>query len=128
MKKALKIAGQNAKDLPIKFICADMCSLPKDIGTFDVVISNPPYIPTKDIEILDVAVKEYDPVLALDGGKDGLDFYRALSQIDFASYLFVEIGQGQEQDIIDIMQKQNWTHQKSWKDLGSIPRVLYFKN
>lgn len=126
-EKALKIARQNSKDLPIKFICADMCSLPKDIGTFDIVISNPPYIPTKDIETLDVAVKKYDPVLALDGGKDGLDFYRALSRIDFASYLFVEIGQGQEQDIIDIMQKQNWTHQKSWKDLGKIVRILSFK-
>jgi len=126
-EKALKIARQNAKDLPIKFICADMCSLPKDIGTFDVVISNPPYIPTEDIETLDVAVKKYDPVLALDGGKDGLDFYRALSRIDFASYLFVEIGQGQEQDVMNLMAKQGWIFNKSWKDLGEIVRILSFK-
>ena len=127
LEKALKIARQNAKGLPIKFIHADMCSLPKDMGAFDIVVSNPPYIPTKDIETLDVAVKEYDPILALDGGKDGLDFYRILAQLDFASYLFVEIGQGQEEQIIPIMRKGGWIYQKSWKDLGKIVRILSFK-
>ncbi|MBP5343694.1 MAG: peptide chain release factor N(5)-glutamine methyltransferase [Alphaproteobacteria bacterium] len=127
-QKALSIARQNAQDLPIDFIQADMRDLPKKLGKFDVVISNPPYIPHQDIETLDVAVKNYDPILALDGGEDGLDFYRALSQLTLTKNLFAEIGQGQEQSIIDIMQKQNWTYQKSWKDLGGITRVLYFKN
>ena len=103
-----------------------MRSLPKEICQFDIVISNPPYIPSADIEILDISVKNYDPLLALDGGTDGLDFYRALSRLDIGRNLFVEIGQGQEQSVIEIMQKNGWTHKKSWKDLGGITRVLYF--
>ena len=124
--KALATAKENAKDLPIDFIEADMRALPQDIGRFDIIISNPPYIPSADIKDLDVSVKDYDPMLALDGGADGLDFYRALSQLDLSRHLFVEIGQGQDQAVIDIMSANNWTCQKSWKDLGGIIRILYF--
>ena len=126
-EKALAIAKQNATGLPIDFIQADMHSLPDNIGKFDIIISNPPYIPSADINQLDNAVKNYDPHLALDGGTDGLDFYRAIAQIQLSPALFVEIGQGQENDVISIMQQHGWTHHKSWKDLGSITRVLAFK-
>ena len=126
-ESALQIAKQNAKDLPIKFLCADMCALPADLGKFDIVVSNPPYIARSEIEHLEVAVKNYDPLLALDGGPDGLDFYRQLSHLALAEKLFVEIGQGQEHAVTDIMQQSGWTHQKSWKDLGGIVRVLLFQ-
>jgi len=124
---ALQIAKQNAKDLPIEFVCADMCALPTDLGKFDIVVSNPPYIVRSEIEHLDVTVKNYDPLLALDGGPDGLDFYRQLSHLALTDTLFVEIGQGQEHAVIDIMLHSGWTHQKSWKDLGGIVRVLLFQ-
>lgn len=124
--KALAIAQQNAHDLPIDFIEADMRHLPDNIGRFDIIISNPPYIPTANIEGLDNAVKNYDPRLALDGGVDGLDFYRVIAQIHLSPALFIEIGKDQENDVISIMEKAGWTYQKSWKDLGGITRILAF--
>ena len=57
-----------------------MHPFPNDIGLFDIIISNPPYIPTSDIEDLSPDVRLYDPMLALDGGPDGLNAYRALAK------------------------------------------------
>ena len=59
---------------------------------YDFAVSNPPYIPTKDLKLLDKSVQKYDPKIALDGGKDGLDYYRVLSKIKGLPLLFVEIG------------------------------------
>ena len=52
----------------------------KSLGEFQCIVSNPPYIPRADIETLDTSVRDYEPHLALDGGEDGLDFYRSISE------------------------------------------------
>ncbi|MGN0919170.1 MAG: peptide chain release factor N(5)-glutamine methyltransferase [Alphaproteobacteria bacterium] len=127
--KALEIARKNAFKNGVKadFILMDMTKLPKDLKSFDIVISNPPYIPTKEIEGLGVEVKKYDPHLALDGGKDGLDFYRVIAQKAPARLIFLEIGQAQEKDVQSIFEAQGWFFEGSKKDYAGITRVLIFK-
>ena len=128
-EKALSIAQKNSLKNNIKadFLPADMAHLPENLMDFDIVISNPPYIPTKKIENLDENVKKYDPLLALDGGEDGLDFYRIIALNTAAPILFLEIGQDQEKDIQAIFEKQNWLFLDSKKDYGGITRILIFK-
>ena len=127
--KAIKIAQKNAIKNGVKaeFILADMAKLPKTLGNFDIVISNPPYIPTKEIKVLDKNVKEYDPYLALNGGEDGLDFYRIIAKIAPAQILFLEIGQGQKKEVQDIFKLQRWQLLDYKKDFEGIIRVLIFK-
>ncbi len=128
-KKAQTIAQKNAlkNGVKAKFVLSDMANLPKNLGQFDILISNPPYIPTQDIKTLDRNVKEYDPLLALDGGKDGLDFYRIIADIAPAPIVFLEIGQGQEKEVQQIFKSQYWQLWDTKKDFGNITRVLIFK-
>ena len=128
-EKALEIAKKNTLKNGVKaeFILSDMANLPKALRNFDIVISNPPYIPKKDIEGLDKNVREYDPILALDGGEDGLYFYRIIADIAPAPTLFVEIGIGQESQVQKIFKNQNWYLWDTKKDFGGITRVLIFK-
>jgi len=128
-EKALEIARKNAVKNNVKadFILADMAELPKDLGVFDIVISNPPYIPTKEIEGLEENVKKYDPLLALDGGEDGLNFYRTIAEKAPAPVVFLEIGQGQEKDVQSIFEHKNWQFLGTKKDFSGITRVLIFK-
>mgnify|MGYP003571441114 CR=1 FL=1 len=127
--KAIEIAGKNAFKNGVKanFICSDMENLPKNFGTFDIVISNPPYIPTQEIETLDKNVKKYDPWLALDGGEDGLKFYRIIAEEAPAPVIFLEIGKGQEKDVQKIFEDKNWQFLGAKKDFSGIVRVLIFK-
>ena len=72
----------------------------RQLGEFDCIVCNPPYIPTQDIETLDVSVRDYEPHMALDGGEDGLDFYRAISEnwreaLHPGARLYFEVGIGQ---------------------------------
>ena len=128
-EKAIEIARKNAirNDVKSDFILADMKKLPKNLGSFDIVVSNPPYIPTREIKTLDENVRKYDPVLALDGGKDGLDFYRIIAKTAPASIVFLEIGMGQEEDVKKIFEQQRWQLSDVQKDFGGIIRVLIFK-
>ena len=125
-EKALKIAQQNATKNGVKaqFIKKDMKSMNDH---FDFGISNPPYIPTKDIECLDKNVQLYDPTMALDGGSDGLDYYRCLSQIQSIPLLFLEIGRGQKTAICRIFKKARWQLLSAHRDLGKVIRVLVFQ-
>lgn len=131
---ALKIAQENLKGLQAKLIQKDFM-LPdwfQGIDTFDIIISNPPYIPTKEIENLENAVKLYDPLLALDGGEDGLNAYRQLAKtlhnvINNTAKVFFEIGQGQSEDVKTIMRQNNWKFLSAHCDLGGIIRILVFE-
>ena len=127
-EKTIEIAKQNTHTERVQFILRDMKKDLSDLRKFDIMVSNPPYIPTTEIQNLEADVKNYDPILALDGGKDGLDFYRALTKQRLAPHLFIEIGKGQEQQIRPLFEQEGWQFIQSWKDLGGITRVLYFKN
>lgn len=102
----------------------------KNLGEFQCILSNPPYIPTADIDGLDVSVKEYEPHMALDGGEDGLDFYRAISQqwkdaLVPGGRLYFEVGIGQADAVLRLMRAQGFGDIQIVKDLSGIPRVVY---
>ncbi len=135
-KEAIKVAKQNAKINNvydrIDFINDSIFNHNFLSEKFDIITSNPPYIPTKDIEELDIDVKEYDPNISLDGGEDGLDFYRGLSKIlnevlSDNGLIFLEIGINQEQDVKNIFTKEGFILNSSYKDLLGITRCLEFQ-
>ena len=97
------------------------------IGKFQLIVSNPPYIPTADIETLDTSVKDHEPILALDGGEDGLMFYRAIAEsykeaLTKNGALLFECGMGQSDDIINILENAGYERIKVIKDLSGINR------
>lgn len=98
---------------------------------FDLIVSNPPYITSKDIHYLAPEVRMYEPKLALDGGVDGLDFYRDIASqsrrfLKDDGKIILEIGCGQHDDVIDIFVGEGFYLIESKCDLSSIIRVLYF--
>jgi len=99
---------------------------------FDLVVSNPPYIPSAEIATLDPEVRDFDPGLALDGGLDGLDFYRQLAQAS-AAYLkregrmMLEFGDGQAESIKKIMEKENWIVEAVKEDYSQRARIIILK-
>ena len=100
------------------------------LGEFQCIISNPPYIPKADIDGLDVSVKDYEPHLALDGGEDGLDFYRAIAEkwkdaLVPGGRLYFEVGIGQADSVLRIMRSQGFGDIQIIKDLHDIPRVVF---
>ncbi|NLV49227.1 MAG: peptide chain release factor N(5)-glutamine methyltransferase [Clostridiales bacterium] len=135
-QKALRIAAGNAADNGIKtpFLCvrADALSAPPpNLGMFDAIMCNPPYIPTPELEGLDASVKDYEPMLALDGGPDGLDFYRPVcsmwtSLLKPGGLLAFECAEGQSGDIIRIAENTGLRHVKTVKDTGNTERAILF--
>ncbi|MCZ2203922.1 peptide chain release factor N(5)-glutamine methyltransferase [Bartonella sp. A05] len=100
-------------------------------GQFDLIISNPPYIPEKDIKNLAKEVRLHDPLRALVGGKDGLDFYRKLAcesanYLKEEGYIAVEIGYSQEKEVCNLFEKSGFKCLKMCEDLNGIPRALLF--
>ena len=103
---------------------------PPRFGEFDCIVSNPPYIPDGDIAGLDVSVRDYEPLTALKGGGDGLDFYRAISDkwraaLHPGSRLYFEVGIGQADDVLRIMRAQGFGDIEVVPDTADIPRVVY---
>ena len=100
-------------------------------GKFDMIISNPPYIPESQISSLATEVKKYDPLRALAGGQDGLQFYRKLAKegrpfLKPHGMIAVEIGKGQEKDVIALFSENGFELKKTRKDLNGILRALLF--
>lgn len=96
---------------------------------FDIIVSNPPYIPASDITDLMPEVRDHDPLLALDGGEDGINPYRLLiPQLkDFLNpggIAAFEVGQGQAEQIADLFQQNGFTNTSTHKDLGGINRCV----
>lgn len=102
----------------------------RSLGEFQFLVSNPPYIPSADIGTLDASVREHEPRLALDGGEDGLDFYRAICEkwrdaLCESGMLFFEVGIGQADQVLRIMRSSGFGDIQIVKDLNNIPRVVY---
>ena len=134
---ALKVAKTNAifNKLISRMSCVGCDVLdppPPQLGTFELIVCNPPYIRTGDIAGLDKSVKEYEPLAALDGGEDGLVFYRRIcsgwtSILKPEGYLVFECGIGQSEDVKRIGEKAGLTHIKSIKDTLDIERAIVFQ-
>jgi len=126
-KRALKCAEKNAEKLSltsrISFFEDDLLDS-KISKKFDIIISNPPYISTSKIKNLDKNVKKFDPILALDGGKTGLKFYKEIAKkykewLNPNGKMFLEIGFDQAEDILVLFPSG-----KIILDYGKNPRIL----
>lgn len=100
-------------------------------GRFDVILSNPPYIPSAEIATLSVEVREHDPLLALDGGSDGLKPYRIFARtlpalLAPGGIIVFEIGAGQGTDVVALMREGGLEFLGSRSDLGGHERALIF--
>ena len=130
--KALGYATENAvkNNINIDFYESDLfTNLPAEWkGKLDAIVSNPPYIPKKDIAELMTEVKDFEPMNALDGGEDGLDFYRAIVEqakewlVD-GGWLFFEIGYDQGEDLRKLLQEFGYTAIEIRQDLAGLDRV-----
>ena len=131
--EALAIASQNAvrnkvDDRVHFWLGHDVSVLPKDL-CFDLVVSNPPYIPTADIAQLQPEVREYDPRVALDGGADGLSCFGRLShecgpRLVSGGRLMVEFGDGQAEPLRGLFEAQNWIVERIVEDYNRCPRIM----
>lgn len=132
---ALEIGRMNAKsngvEENIEFVESDIFSALEDSGImFDIIVSNPPYIRKKDIEELHLQVRGYEPLTALDGGVDGLDFYRRITKESLAflksgGYLAYEVGHDQAGDVKRIMEAcGGFEGLRILCDLAGIERVV----
>lgn len=126
---AFKNAVSNKVDERIDFIKSDVFSnVPKE-QKFDIIVSNPPYIRKKDIEGLNKQVKDFEPYNALEGGDDGLDFYRKITKeskefLKTKGLLAYEVGHDQASDVIKIMQQNGFEGIYTKKDLQGFERVV----
>lgn len=132
LQKALETSARNAAALEVadrtEFFRHDiMQGFPEIEDGVDVVVSNPPYIPSKDIEELEKKVKAFEPRTALDGGADGLDFYRkiaACAKINSGGMLAFEVGFDQAEAVKKILHECEYKNIESVKDLSGIERVV----
>lgn len=132
--KALKIAKKNTTDLKLtgRVSCfqADVREpASKFLGQFDLIISNPPYITRQEMLELQRSVRDYEPHLALFGGEDGLDFYRAIvvnytAALKPDGFLCFEFGQGQEDAVCWILEAYDYEVLALRKDTGGITRAV----
>ena len=130
-EKALKVAKENAKNnkVDIDFKISDLFSGLGKLSRFDIIVSNPPYIPSKDIQELDKEVKDHDPILALDGGPSGLEFYERIINelpkfLTKNGKIFFEVGINQAKDVKKLLQN-SFKDITIVKDLNKIDRVVY---
>jgi release factor glutamine methyltransferase len=128
-KKALAVAKENASRLEaaVTFIESDMFEEVRD--KFDIIVSNPPYIPTKDVKELMEEVKGHEPKLALDGSEDGLFFYRIIANslneyLHPGGFIFFEIGYNQGESVKTLLQNAGVTDIRLRKDLAGLDRVI----
>ena len=104
-------------------------SPPLGIGSFDVIVSNPPYIKSDEIQTLDRSVKDYEPIWALDGGKDGLRFYKAIikywkSLLRPDGALVFEVGEGQADDVCEMLMAAGFNSTAVRRDARGVERVV----
>ena len=132
--KALAVAKHNAKlnNANIIFLQSDLYeNFPKEIR-FDIIVSNPPYISTDEIAKIEKQVRDFEPKLALDGGRDGLDFYKKIINLsknflNNKGRLYLEIGYDQSKDVVDLAKKEGYDNIVIIKDLSGRDRGISMK-
>ena len=128
--KALEVAKENAKKHGadnLEFIQGDLFENVR--GEYDLIVSNPPYIPGRDIPDLDPEVRDFDPLCALDGGEDGLSFYRRIAEgapdhLKKDGTIYLEIGYNQAEDVSKILEEKGFSDTEIIKDYGGNNRVV----
>ena len=132
---AVGMAAKNADRLGLggraHFHQHSFCDDLSNFGSFDIILSNPPYIPTMDIASLAIDVRDFDPVLALDGGGDGMACWKGLlprlsKSLSGKGAAFVEIGLGQEAAVVHLSANANLEFVKGYRDLSDVIRCLQF--
>ena len=131
---ALRICKQNVRrnNLNARVTCLSVDAMEppaSSLWDFDVIVSNPPYIPTADIDGLDHSVKDFEPLMALDGGEDGLDFYRFIAAkwktaLRLGGTLIFEVGIDQAPAVEEILAMNGYEDIKTTMDTGEIWRVV----
>jgi release factor glutamine methyltransferase len=128
---ALVVARDNARQLGLdgaRFVACDMAAALR--GPFDLIVSNPPYIASAEIAALAPEVRDFDPRAALDGGSDGLAFYRAIAVVAPtllapSGAVVVELGAGQAQPVSALFAAAGLAPAASRNDLSGVPRALW---
>ncbi len=136
-RRALMVARRNAAlnrlNPRVSCVVGDaLAPPPRLLGSFAAIVCNPPYIPSGDIEKLDVSVRDYEPRAALDGGADGLDFYRSVCSLwkealEPGGRLIFECGPGQSGAVERIGRGAGLEYLETVKDTNGIDRVVTFK-
>ena len=128
-KTALLVAKENAKlhEVDAEWVRSDLFD--NIAETFDVIMANPPYIPTGEILSLMPEVRDFEPENALDGGADGLDFYRKIAgqvkdYLNPGGYVYMEIGYDQGEAVSELMRNAGFTEVEVIKDLARNDRVV----
>ena len=133
-KKAIDIAIKNSRKLFLEkqsnFFISNWLDSIND--TYDLIVSNPPYIPSTDIENLPKDIKNFDPILSLDGGSDGLDSFRKIAKdlkrvINKNGVIILEIGYNQALKVIKIFESLDFVLVRKYNDISGLDRVLAFK-
>ena len=140
-KDALMVAKKNIENLLGKSVLnntfhiieSDMFSNINNNRSYDIIVSNPPYIPTRDIEKLEPEVRDYDPIMALDGDTDGLRFYRRIIEessnyLNNNGFIAFEIGYDQGEDVECLLEEKGYKDINIYKDLGGLDRVIIGRN
>ena len=134
-RDALGVAKQNARDcgLGARAVCveADAMSDPApQLGNFHMIVCNPPYIAREELRTLDVSVRDHEPLSALDGGPDGLAFYRSITQrwktvLLPGGWLLYEVGETQADEVMQIMAENGFAELGTAQDSGGYRRVVF---
>ena len=137
-KEALKVAEANRERIlgeekeRLRLIKSDMFEGLEPKAQFDVIVSNPPYIPSEVIEGLEPEVRDHEPRLALDGEADGLKFYRILAERSMVylkpgGKIYMEIGFDQGKDVSELFEQAGFEGLKVIKDMAGLDRVVQAK-
>lgn len=128
LKTAAKTAEKYNLQSRIQFLHHDILKgMPLELPNPQIIVSNPPYIPTKDVEQLMTDVKDYEPRTALDGGEDGLDFYRRIikdAPLPKGGLLAFEIGYDQGESVPRLMEEAGYHHVELMQDLSGLDRIV----
>lgn len=134
---ALTVAKRNAKacGLLSRAVCQTLDVLeppPANLGSFDLIVSNPPYIPAAELDRLDASVREFEPHMALDGGPDGLEFYRAIARhwkplLRPGGWLLLEIGDDQAEAVTYLLRLAGLGRIGTGQDAAGRDRVVWGK-